>query len=439
MGIEDMIKQQVETFRNRLMDGLDESLDHSGVNSRRVAERLTALAEIGMTEEGGCRRISFSQEEKQAKELVKQWMEEDGLDTHIDGAGNVFGRVEGETDGSAVVSGSHLDSVMHGGHFDGPLGVISALEVASAWKDAGVKPAVPYKVVVFTDEEGARFNGGLLGSQSIVGELDMDEEVKRVDFNGRAFTDVLADVGLTPEGFREAKRDVNDIKAFVEVHIEQGKQLEKRDLPVGVVTGIAGPTWLSVTFSGVAGHAGNTPMDDRYDALVAASEFILNVKDFPQQVSNSSVATVGKLSVDPNGVNVIPGEVTLSVDIRDIKLEWKEELSKRIKDYATEVSEAHGVTVSVEETMNVAPVEVPEQMQAQAGEAMQETLGVEPYYLPSGAGHDAMILGRYVPVGMLFTQSLDGVSHNPGEWSSLDDCVQTIHVLKRFVEKVIES
>ncbi|WP_411954176.1 M20 family metallo-hydrolase [Alkalibacillus sp. S2W] len=437
--MEDKIKQQVDLFRNRLMEGSDESLDHSGVNSHRVAERLTALAEIGMTEEGGCRRISFSQEEKQAKNLVKQWMEEDGLDVHIDGAGNVFGRVEGKTDGPAVVSGSHLDSVMHGGHFDGPLGVLSALEVASAWKGAGVKPAVPYEVVVFTDEEGARFNGGLLGSQSVVGELDMDEEVKRVDFNGRPFTDVLADVGLTSDGFREAKRDLADVKAFVEVHIEQGKQLEKRDLPVGVVTGIAGPTWLSVTFSGVAGHAGNTPMNDRTDALVAASEFMLNVKDFPGQVSDSGVATVGKLSVDPNGVNVIPGEVTLSVDIRDIKLEWKEELSKRIKEYAQQVSDAHGTTVSIQESMNVAPVEVPDDMQAQAGEAMREALDVEPFYLPSGAGHDAMILGRYVPMAMLFTQSLDGVSHNPAEWSSLSDCVQTIHVLKRFVEKVMEE
>ncbi|MDQ0158136.1 M20 family metallo-hydrolase [Alkalibacillus salilacus] len=437
--MEDQIKQQVDLFRNRLIEGLDESLNHSGVNSRRVAERLTALAEIGMTEEGGCRRISFSQEEKQAKNLVKQWMEEDGLNVHIDGSGNVFGRVEGEIDGPAVVSGSHLDSVMHGGHFDGPLGVLSALEVASAWKGAGVKPTVPYEVVVFTDEEGARFNGGLLGSQSVVGELDMEEEVKRVDFNGRPFTDVLADVGLTPDGFRKSKRDLNDVKAFIEVHIEQGKQLEKRNLPVGVVTGIAGPTWLSVTFSGVAGHAGNTPMNDRTDALVAASEFMLNVKDFPGQVSDSGVATVGKLSVDPNGVNVIPGEVTLSVDIRDIKLEWKEELSKRIKEYAQQVSDAHGTTVSIQESMNVAPVEVPADMQSQAGEAMREVLGEAPFYLPSGAGHDAMILGRYVPMGMLFTQSLDGVSHNPAEWSSLSDCVQTIHVLKRFVEKVMED
>ncbi|MDV2581335.1 M20 family metallo-hydrolase [Alkalibacillus haloalkaliphilus] len=435
----EQITQQVQVFYDRLMKDYDVNNNHSGIDGERVAKRLTAIAELGMTEEGGCRRISFSQEEKRAKELVKQWMEEDGLAVTVDGAGNVFGRVEGQVDGPAVMSGSHLDSVMHGGHFDGPLGVISALEVASAWKNTDEKPSIPFEVVVFTDEEGARFNGGLLGSQSVVGELDLEEEKRRVDFNGKPFEDVLAKVGLTPEGFIKAERDLSQVKAFVEVHIEQGKQLEKRNQPVGVVTGIAGPTWLKVTFKGIAGHAGNTPMNDRTDALVAASEFVTNVKDFPVQVSDSGVATVGKLEVEPNGVNVIPGEVTLTVDIRDIKEEWKSEITRRVKEYAQTVSEQHGTAVEVEESMNVSPVQVPEKMQKQAGEAVEEALGLDPFYLPSGAGHDAMILGRYVPMAMLFTQSLDGVSHNPKEWSSLNDCVQTIHVLKRFVEKIGEE
>ncbi|GAA0466466.1 M20 family metallo-hydrolase [Alkalibacillus silvisoli] len=433
------IKQQVEAFYDRLIYEYDYSLSHSGIDGKRVAERLTAIAEIGMTEEGGCRRISFSQEEKEAKDLVKQWMEEDGLEVTVDGAGNVFGRIEGQVEGPSIISGSHLDSVMYGGHFDGPLGVVSALEVASAWKDSAEIPSTPFEVVVFTDEEGARFNGGLLGSQSVAGELEIEEEKKRVDFNGTPFEEVIANVGLTPKGFKEAKRDLSQVKAFVEVHIEQGKQLEKRNLPVGVVTGIAGPTWLKVTFTGVAGHAGNTPMNDRIDALVAAGDFVMKVKELPPQVSNTGVATIGKLEVDPNGVNVIPGEVTLIVDIRDIKEEWKDEIAKLVIESAHSVSKQHGTTVAIEESMNVPPVQVPEKMQKQALEAVQETLGLEPFSLPSGAGHDAMILGRYVPMAMLFTQSLDGVSHNPKEWSSLNDCVQTIHVLKRFVEKIGEE
>ncbi|WP_188207737.1 M20 family metallo-hydrolase [Alkalibacillus aidingensis] len=427
---------EINDFYQRLMSDYDDSNSHSGIDGERVARRLSEISQIGATDDGGSKRISFSQEEKQAKELVQKWMKEEGLSVKVDGAGNVFGRVEGKSNRPAILSGSHLDSVPHGGHFDGPLGVIAALEVASAWNELGEQPDSPYEVVIFTDEEGARFNGGLLGSQSFVGELDIEEEKKRVDFNGTPFSEVLDQAGLTPQGFVDAKRDLSDVKAFVEVHIEQGKQLEKRDLPVGVVTGIAGPTWLNVTFKGLAGHAGNTPMNDRTDALVAASEFVTNVKDFPPKVSSSGVATVGKLEVIPNGVNVIPGEVNLTLDIRDIKAEWKERMVQGIIAYAEKVSEKHGTTVDIQENMSVDPVQVPEDMQKLAGEAVEETLKSEPFYLPSGAGHDAMIVGRHIPVAMLFTQSQDGISHNPLEWSSLNDCVQTVHVLKRFIEKL---
>ncbi|GEL77973.1 M20 family metallo-hydrolase [Tenuibacillus multivorans] len=426
----------MSSFYNRLMDSYNVQHTHSGVNGKRLAERSSALAETGWTDDGGCLRISFSQEELQAKKLVMQWMEEEGLSVRMDGAGNVYGRLEGKEDLPAVLSGSHLDSVPHGGHFDGPLGVLSALEVVSAWRDQGYQPRRPFEVVVFTDEEGARFNGGLTGSQAFVGNIDSEEEKNRVDYDGRPYEEVLKEVGLTPEGVANAKRDLDEVHAFIEVHIEQGKRLEKAELPVGVVTGIAGPTWLKVTFEGAAGHAGNTPMNDRWDALVAASDFVVQVKDFPPQVSDTGVATIGKLEVEPNGVNVIPGKVQLTVDIRDIKAEWKQEIVRLVKECAENVAEQHGIKVQLDEMMNVDPVEIPENMQQKAAEATREVLGGEPYLLPSGAGHDAMIVGRHVPVAMLFTQSKDGISHNPKEWSSLNDCVQTVHVLKRFVEKV---
>ncbi|WP_175615315.1 M20 family metallo-hydrolase [Piscibacillus halophilus] len=421
------------------MDGYQNELTHSGVNGERLAKRLAELAKIGWTEEGGCERISFSQEELKAKELVMKWMEEEGLDVMMDGAGNVFGRLKGQEDVPAVLSGSHVDSVPHGGHFDGPLGVLSALEVVSAWREEGYQPKRPFEVVIFSDEEGARFNGGLTGSQAFIGQIEADEERKRVDYEGRSYEEVLKEVGLTPESVASAKRDLDDVYAFIEVHIEQGKRLEKANLPTGVVTGIAGPTWLKVIFKGVAGHAGNTPMNDRQDALVAASDFIRQVKDFPPQVSDSGVATVGKLEVKPNGVNVIPGEVELTVDIRDIKNEWKEEIVRLVKTCAQTVAGKQEIAVELEELMSVDPVEIPQHMQQKASEAVKEVLGSEAYHLPSGAGHDAMIVGRYVPAAMLFTQSKDGISHNPKEWSSLNDCVQTVHVLKRFVEKVCDE
>jgi allantoate deiminase len=428
-----------EDFLNRLMSDYNSSFDHSGIKGQRVAQRLAELSEIGFTEEGGCMRISFSKEERQAKELVKKWMNEAGLNVTEDGAGNVFGRYEGKQDKPAVLSGSHVDSVPNGGHFDGPLGVLAALEVAEAWKEIGYRPDKPFEVIVFTDEEGARFNGGLTGSRAMMGEMNLEEQRQLKDFNGKSFEEVAAQDGLTLNGFAEAKRDFSEIAAFVEVHIEQGKRLEKEGLPVGIVTGIAGPSWLNISFKGEAGHAGNTPMNDRTDALISASEFIIKVKDFPPTVSSSAVATVGKIDVHPNGVNVIPGEVRLTVDIRDIQEDWKNEVVNLIVNEAKGIAEKNHTDVDIVETLNVAPVVVSEEMKKKAELAVEKTLGIKPYYLPSGAGHDAMVVGRHLPMAMLFTQSKDGISHNPKEWSSLNDCVQTIHVLKNLLEQLCEE
>ena len=279
----------------------------------------------------------------------------------------------------------------------------------------------------------------MLGSQALVGEINVDELRQLRDFNGDPFEEVVSRVGLTLDGFTEAKRDLSDIAAFVEVHIEQGKRLEKAGLPVGVVTGIAGPSWLNISFKGEAGHAGNTPMNDRKDALIAASEFIAEVKEFPPTVSSSAVATVGKVEVRPNGVNVIPGEVRLTVDIRDIQAHTKDEVVRLVTEAAKEKATKYEIDVFINETLNVKPVVVSDEMREMASTAVVNSLGVSSYELPSGAGHDAMVVGRHVPMAMLFTQSKDGISHNPKEWSSLGDCVQTIHVLKNLVEQLCEE
>lgn len=425
-----------EAFLNKLLEDYNHSHDHSGVKGERVAWRLAELSQIGLTSERGSKRFGFSTEERQAKELVKKWMKEAGLKVSEDGAGSVFGRFEGKQEKPVIMSGSHVDSVPNGGHFDGPLGVLAALEVAEAWKETGYQPNKSYEVVIFSDEEGSRFNGGLIGSRAMTGEINLEEMRKLKDFNGKTFEEVIAGDGLKPEGFLEAKRDLSDVDAYVEVHIEQGKRLEKENLPVGIVTGIAGPCWLNVTFTGLAGHAGNTPMTDRHDALTAASEFVLKVQELPPTVSATAVATVGKMEVHPNGVNVIPGEVRLTVDIRDIQSETRDQLADLIVNAAKDIASKNNIETDVVETYRITPVPVSKEMQEKAGMAVKNTLGVEPYYLPSGAGHDAMVVGRHVPMAMLFTQSKDGVSHNPKEWSSLNDCVQTIHVLKNFIEQL---
>lgn len=430
---------KLEEFRIKLISDYDQSLNHSGINGERVAERLTKLSKIGLTEQGGSRRFSFSPEERQAKELVKEWMKEAGLTVTEDGAGNVFGLYEGKQPKPVVLSGSHVDSVPNGGHFDGPLGVLASLEVAQAWRETNYQPDYSYEVVIFTDEEGARFNGGLIGSRAMTGEIDLAKQKQLQDYNGKSFEEVISADGLTLEGFTSAKRNLSEIAAFVEVHIEQGKRLEKENLPVGIVTGIAGPSWLNVTYVGEAGHAGNTPMNNRKDALVAASEFIGKIRHFPEEVSSSAVATVGKMEVHPNGVNVIPGEVRLTVDIRDIHEDTKNELVRLIMNEAEEIAAAHHIEVTVTETLNVEPVVVPKEMQEKAAKSVENALGISPYYLPSGAGHDAMVVGRHVPMAMLFTQSKDGISHNPKEWSSLNDCVKTIHVLKNYLEQLCQK
>ncbi|WP_208559263.1 M20 family metallo-hydrolase [Marinilactibacillus kalidii] len=418
----------------QLLETYDDTLSKQGISGERIAKRLSLLANIGLTEDNGSRRPGFSFLEREAKDKVIEWMKEADLTVSEDGAGNVFGRLEGKKKNlPAILSGSHVDTVPNGGHFDGTIGVLAALEVAQAWKETGYTPNKPYEVVVFTDEEGSRFNGGLTGSEAMVGDTDMEKTLLRRDYDGRLFEEVIQDVGLTVQDYQDTGRDLSEIETFVEVHIEQGKKLEKAGLPCGIVTGIAGPYWLKVTFEGLAGHAGNTPMDDRKDALVAASAFIQAVSTLPRKVNETAVATVGKIEVNPNGTNVIPGEVLLSIDIRDIQLDSRTMLIDHIIEAGKEIESDTGVRFMYESVHDVAPAPVPENLQKQLAESCRAN-GIEPFALPSGAGHDAMIVGRHVPSAMLFIQSKEGISHNPKEWSTLADCVQTVHVLKHYIE-----
>jgi allantoate deiminase len=426
-------------LEKRLIADFDPSLSHSGVNGLRLASRIQSLSEIGRSEVCGSYRIGFSKVERQAKNLVKDWMDQAGMETREDAAGNIFGRLRGRDKSlPAVLSGSHVDTVPNGGHFDGVLGVLTALEVVEAWKESNYVPERPYEVVVFTDEEGSRFNGGFTGSLAMVGEIDIEEQKLKKDINGVPFEQVITNDGLSMNHFFNTKRDFKEINMFVEVHIEQGKRLEKEDVPVGIVTGIAGPCWMKITFRGTAGHAGNTPMNDRQDAMAAAGEFAYRVKTLPEKVSSSAVATVGKLHVNPNGVNVIPGEVELYVDIRDIHKHTRDELANLVTAAAKDISEKNSVSVELEETLRTNPVPIKEVFQEQLAISVEDH-GITPVFLPSGAGHDAMIVGRHIPVAMLFVRSKNGISHNPKEWSSLNDCAHGAHVLKHFLEDVTEK
>jgi allantoate deiminase len=423
----------------KLMQTYDRDLDYSGIRGERIAERLHELSKIGFTSEGGAARPGFSEEEKSAKALVKRWMKEAGLEVKEDGAGNVIGRIDGiGNDYKAIASGSHVDTVPNGGHFDGTVGVLAAIEVASAWKETNYAAKKAYEVIVFSDEEGSRFNSGLTGSMAMTGEADLKKQAQLLDYNGDTFEEVLRTYGTTPKKFQEAKRNLNELEMFIEVHIEQGRKLEKENLPLGIVSGIAGPAWLEVTFVGEAGHAGNTPMIGRQDPLVAAAMFIQSIERFPSEVSDTSVATVGKLHVSPNGVNVIPKEVTLNVDVRDIHEHTRDKLLDLIVQEAKTIAKQRKINYKIKQTTKIKPIPIKEELQNNLADTISK-YNIKPSYVPSGAGHDAMNLGRHIPIAMLFIRSKDGISHNPKEWSTLNDIVTAIHVLKDFIETIMEE
>ncbi|MBU8772934.1 M20 family metallo-hydrolase [Cytobacillus oceanisediminis] len=422
----------------QLIKDYDQELTHSGVNGERLASRLDELSRIGLLDSGGVTRPGYSAEEKEAKELVIKWMKNAGLTVTADGAGNVFGRLEGNTAGPLIASGSHVDSVPNGGHFDGPLGVLSALEVVESWKETGYIPKKPYEVVIFSDEEGSRFKSSLTGSRAFMGQLKPEEMDSLRDENGKSFRDVLNEYGSSAEACLKAGENRREIETFVEVHIEQGKVLERENQPVGVVKGIAGPASLEVTFTGEAGHAGNTPMAGRKDPLVAASLFVAAIEKFPKQVSDTAVATVGKLNVHPNGFNVIAQKVILTVDIRDIFEETRDQLLDQIKTKAVKIAEERSIDVQMKLNAKIKPLPIHESLQAGIAESLTK-FNINPVYIPSGAGHDTMIVGTEMPAAMLFVRSRDGISHNPREWTSLNDCVHGVHVLKDFVEGLMKK
>ena len=397
------------------------------VDGGRLWKRLSELAEIGKQRGGGVARLSFTPEERAAKDLVASHMEEANLSVREDAAGNLFGRREGRNpDAPAILIGSHVDSVLNGGDFDGPLGVLGGIEVLQTMDEEGVETEHPVEVVAFTDEEGARFSLGMIGSRALTGTLSQ-EDLRHEDKEGISIERAMRDAGLDPGKIVGAARPSDSLAAYLELHIEQGKVLEDEDLPVGVVAGIAGPVWLRLSFAGEAGHAGTTPMDARRDALAAAAE-VIGVVEREAASTGSTVGTVGQIEARPGGINIIPGLVELSLDLRDIDEAVRDEVEGRIRERAGEVCERRGVDLSFEELQRLPPAPCSEGIRDVIAAACEKE-GIRPYSLPSGAGHDGMHVAELCPMGMIFIRSRDGISHNPKEWSSPEDCEAGCKVL----------
>lgn len=397
------------------------------INKERLLNRLFELGTIGGQEAGGITRHAFTPEDRAAKNLVSVYMKEAGLTVREDAVGNLIGRKEGRNHQAPVVlTGSHIDTVCNGGIYDGGLGVLGAIEVLQTLNEQGIEVEHPIEVYAFNDEEGSRFSFSMFGSRGVIGDLQpKDLEIK--DREGISVAEAMKAQGLDPEQIREAIRARQSLKAFVELHIEQGKVLECHDRSVGIVSGIVNELWLKCTVQGEAGHAGATPMPLRHDALTAAAEMILVVEGEAGK-AGTTVATVGRLKVLPGGINIIPGTVEFTLDLRDISQAVSDQVEERIFAEFARISQERGVHFQTEILQRIPPAPCSEEFQEIARKAFGK-VGLEPFTLPSGAGHDAMQMINVCPIGMIFVRSKDGISHNPAEWSSPEDCAAGVNVL----------
>ncbi len=400
------------------------------INDNRLLQHLQDLSLIGRNEvTGGINRFSFTPEEQQAIELVKLYMEEAGMNITVDAVGNIIGTYgEGS---ETIMLGSHIDTVPEGGKYDGALGVLAAIEIIQTIHEQKLSLSKKIEVVAFKDEEGTRFGFGLIGSRAMGGLLT-DQHLQKNDEAGISIEEAMKQFQLSPLPLEKVKR--NDILAYLEMHIEQGKVLENEELPVGVVTGIAAPLWLEITVTGVSEHAGATPMPIRKDALTAASEMILAIEQMLNDTTDS-VATVGKLNIEPNGVNVIPGKVIFTVDIRDIDEKKIRTLEKDILELLQNIAKRRNVKLTSKVLQRVKPAKTDVKLQQQLAKSIEKQ-GIRPHSLISGAGHDAMNIAAVAPIGMLFVRSKDGISHNPLEYSSDDDIVMATNILYDTVVEI---
>jgi beta-ureidopropionase / N-carbamoyl-L-amino-acid hydrolase len=390
------------------------------INLPRLQKDLEELGEIGKTSEGGVWRSSFSETDMEARRWYLKRLEEADLHHWLDAAGNIYARVG---DGSpAVIAGSHLDSVPNGGRFDGALGVMAACECLRSIKEQHVRTKGPIEAVAFTDEEG-RF-GGFVGSFAVIGTLSYEEIQRRRDFRGMPLADAMRHVGLDPMKIGDARREPRDIKAYVELHIEQGPVLESLNVPIGVVQGIVAGSRTWITFRGRADHAGTTPMAMRKDALLGAAEFSLRARDIVlTEGSSATVGTVGVLELKPGASNIVPESAFLTLDLRDISWDILQRLLERVRVLAHEIAEKWGLEVTVERMRISEPAQMSSNIQAVIDEVARD-LGQKTHWMNSGAGHDAQVMAKITEAGMIFVPSRQGRSHSPAEfteWQHIDN------------------
>ncbi len=405
------------------------------IQKERLAKDFEAMARL--TDVGdGINRLAFTDADWAGRQYIVDRMIDAGLTVEADGFGNVIGYKAGKNpDLPVVMVGSHTDSVPNGGNYDGVVGVLSAIEAVRSMTEDNVEHDHTIAVVDFMCEESSRFGAATLGSKAMRGELTLDDLHRLVDKKGISIYEALQSRNLNPDGI-ETMEYTRPVKAFIEIHIEQGKVLEHEQKKIGIVTGIAAPERFYVTIRGNADHSGATPMKLRHDALCGASKIILGIEEIASmQEEPPVVGTVGVVEVIPGAMNVIPGAVKLGVDIRSISKVARDSVVTLIKEFIDVICEKRGLSYTIEPIAQDHPVAMHPAMIREI-EGAVKAVDVEYMTMPSGAGHDAMHWADVVPTGMIFIPCREGISHNPAEFADLADIITGAKVLDTVLRKL---
>jgi len=387
------------------------------IDRRRLEQTIEELSRLGETANGGLTRLALSDDDRRARDRVVEWMRTASLAVRVDRMGNIFGERAGTAPLPSVMMGSHLDSVPTGGRYDGQLGVLCALEAIRTLDDHRVRTRHPVTLVVFTNEEGARFQPAELASGVMAGKIPLEDAYNARDKDGVRLVDELERIGyLGPEPCA-----ARPLRAYLELHIEQGPLLEEAGCSVGVVEGIVAISWSRVRIHGTQDHAGPTPMRTRHDALVAAADIVAGVRRMAKEIiGGDMVGTVGNLTVSPNIVNAIPGTVTLSIDVRDPSDATLDRALPMIERVVQDACEREGVRWELQHYWRV-PYTPFDPLVVDTIERAARTAGARSRRLRSGAGHDAQYMATLGPAGMVFVPSRGGRSHCEEEFTPLDD------------------
>ena len=399
-----------------------------------LIDDLSAAARFG-GDGDGVTRYAWSPEQMAVLRWLAEQLEALGLTATLDAAGNVIGRWEAGS-GKAVVIGSHLDTVPSGGRFDGALGVLAGLDAIRRLKAEGFEPACPVWLASFMDEEGARFRTALMGSRAFVGE-DLTELADRQDPDGVTLRDAMTDAGFAFDRLPEAVA-IDSVGAYVELHIEQGRVLESAGAGIGIVTGLAGMFGMRATFRGRADHAGTTPMDDRRDALVGASRAVVALRDHATRHPGLLRMTVGTISVQPGGFNIVPASCEFSIDVRAERGDDLDGARAWITALLEDIAGDEDLELDLRHTHGQPPHDFDDNVIAALRQAA-DAEGAKTVDMKSGAGHDAMVIGRHAPAAMLFVPSRDGVSHSPAEYTSPEQCEIGARVLAGAVRNLTQA